>query len=185
MPLDNAGKDLLNYKGDRKLFIETGTANGDGVASALTAGFEQICTVELNPNLANHCMNRFSENDNVTIACGSSDEFLPQVLEGVDEPFVLWLDAHFSGGPFIGEKMDAYLPKELASLKGHESKLVDSVIMIDDMGYFLDDDNPVHSIEEDAKFREDIENTLMELKPNGVLEYYRPPGTNFVFLVSK
>ena len=29
------------------------------------------------------------------------------------------------------------LSKELASLKGHESKLVDSVIMIDDMGYFL------------------------------------------------
>jgi len=174
MPLDNNGNDLKKYKKNLSTFIETGTAHGDGVQSALTAGFETIYSVELSNTLFNSCMNRFSENDNINLYNGSSEEVLPMILENINKPFLLWLDAHTSGGPYIGEPMHNYLPREMRSMMNYKDKLKDSVIMIDDMGHYLEDKN----------FCSIIESLLYELKPDGVQEYYRPENTHFVILVS-
>jgi hypothetical protein len=174
MPLDNSGNDLRKYMGDQKVFIETGTYHGDGIASALTAGFEKIYSVELSSSLAERCRKRFENDDRVSVVCGSSDEYLPQLLGDIDEPFLLWLDAHVSNG-CIGKLMYDYLPVELESIMDYKDKFVDSVIMIDDMGYYIDD----------KEFCSRIENMVMDLKPNGTLEYYRPSGTPYVILVSK
>jgi hypothetical protein len=174
MPLDNNGNDLKKYKKNLATFIETGTADGDGIQSALTAGFEIIHSVELSDSLFENCMNRFSNNDNVNLYVGSSEEVLPMIIEKMDEPFLLWLDAHTSGGPYIGEPMHNYLPREMESIMQYKDKLEDSVIMIDDMGHYLEDKN----------FCALIEFLLQKLKPNGKQEYYRPENTNFVILVS-
>jgi hypothetical protein len=175
MPLDKSGNDLRKYMGDRTLFIETGTAVGDGVASALKAGFEEIHSVELSQSLAGQCQSRFNGNSKVHLTCGSSETWLPQLLETVDRSFVLWLDAHCSGGPHIGDAMHNYLPVELNSLMEYKEKLKDSVIMVDDMGHYL----------HDKQFCSKIENLLTELRPHGNLEYYRPEGTPYVILVSQ
>lgn len=175
MPLDNQGNDLKKYKGDISIFIETGTADGDGIQSALTAGFDKLYSVELSPSLYEKSKQRFSNQQNVNLVCGSSADELPNILRKVKKPFLLWLDAHTSGGPYIGEAMHDYLPKELSCLFEFKSKLKNSVIMIDDMGHYL----------HDKEFCSHIEELVTQIKPNGVMEYYTPEGTNFTILVSK
>lgn len=161
MPLNPDASELIARKGDRKIFIETGTADGDGVATALSAGFDEIYSIELNPVLFEKCKERFKDNKNVYLICGSSEEELPQILENINNPFVLWLDAHWSGGDYIGEMMDVYLPKELSSIKKYSEKFNDSAIMIDDMNHYMRDKN----------FCTEIEKLINNIKKTGSIEY--------------
>ena len=89
--------------------------NGDGIEAALNAGFSKIYSIELNESLVDCCRERFKGKP-VEIISGSSCEELPKILKSIEEPFFLWLDAHFSEGPFIGENMIVYLPKEMACI---------------------------------------------------------------------
>jgi hypothetical protein len=161
MPLNPNASELIERKGNRKIFIETGTAYGDGVQSALDAGFDEVYSVELNPNLFKKCKERFKNNSNVNLICGSSEEELPQILESISDPFVLWLDAHWSGGEYIGELMDVYLPKELNAIKKYSEKFNDSVIMVDDMNHYMGNKN----------FCEEVEKLINEIKKTGSIEY--------------
>jgi len=174
MPLDNLGNDLKKYKKDISIFIETGTADGNGLQSALNADFKKLYSIELSPSLYENCKNRFANNKNVSLICGSSSNELPKILKKIKNPFLLWLDAHTSGGQYIGELMHNYLPIELNSIIPYKSMFKNSVIMIDDMGYYL----------HDKEFCSLIENLVLKIKPNGILEYYNPEGTNFTILVS-
>lgn len=162
MPLDRNGNDLKKYKTEQKLFIETGSADGDGIQSALNAGFEKIISIELNPILHEKCKNRFKDNLNVELLCGSSEILLPKILENVDESFILWLDAHWSGGHYVGEMMHNYLPKEMASIISYKNKFINSAVLIDDMNFYKHDNN----------FCVTIENLLKQIKPNCKIEYY-------------
>ncbi len=161
MPLNPNSSELINRRGDRKIFIETGTADGDGIQFALGAGFETIYSIELNPVLFEKCKERFKNNSNVNLICGSSEIELPKILEKVDESFVLWLDAHWSGGEYIGELMDVYLPKELNAIKKYSEKFNDSAIMIDDMNHYMSNKN----------FCGEIEKLVNEIKKTGSIEY--------------
>lgn len=164
MPL-NPDENLLNeYVKNRKIkvFIETGTADGDGVQCALDAGFEKIYSIELNSSLFEKCKKRFENNENVNLICGSSEIELPKILENIDESFVLWLDAHFSGGDYIGELMDIYLPKEITSIIKFSKKFENSVVMIDDMNHFKNNNG----------FYNQIENLINQLKGTGEIRYY-------------
>jgi hypothetical protein len=161
MPLDINGNDLKKYKADHKIFIETGSAYGDGIQSALNAGFETIISIELNPLLYEKCKNRFKNNLNVQLFCGSSEIILPQILEKINEPFLLWLDAHWSGGEYIGEMMHNYLPKELTSIISFSHKFKDSLILIDDLNFYIDN----------KMFCDKIETLLKQIKPDGNINY--------------
>jgi hypothetical protein len=161
MPLNPNASELISRKGNKKIFIETGTANGDGVQCAIDAGFEKIYSIELNPVLFERCKIRFKDNKNITLICGSSEQKLPEVLEKIEEPFILWLDAHWSGGEYIGELMDVYLPKELNAIKKYFEKFNNSVLMIDDMNHYLSNKN----------FCDQIEKTVNEIKRTGTLSY--------------
>lgn len=163
MPLNPNGSELISRKKNRKIFIETGTADGDGVECALKSGFEQIYSIELNPILFENCKNRFKNYDNVHLVCGSSETELPNILELINEPFVLWLDAHWSGGNYIGELMDVYLPKELSAIKKYTKKFDNSVIMIDDMNHYMNN----------SEFCKNIENLVNEIKKNGEIQYFQ------------
>jgi hypothetical protein len=161
MPLNPNASELIGRKKDRKIFIETGTADGDGVECALKSGFETIYSIELNPVLFENCKNRFKDNENVNLICGSSEIELPKILEKIDEPFILWLDAHWSGGDYIGELMDVYLPKELNSIIEYSEKFYDSVLMIDDMNHYINN----------KEFCLNIEQLVNTIKKNGEIEY--------------
>jgi hypothetical protein len=161
MPLNPNASELIARRGDRKIFIETGTADGDGVECALNAGFDEIYSIELNPNLFEKCKERFKDKKNIHLICGSSEEELPQILESINDPFVLWLDAHWSGGDYIGELMNVYLPKEINAIKKYSEKFNDSVIMIDDMNHYMGDKN----------FCAEIEKLINDIKKTGSIEY--------------
>jgi hypothetical protein len=163
MPLNQNASELIERKKDKKIFIETGSADGDGIHCALKAGFEKIYSIELNPDLFENCKKRFYNYDNVHLICGSSEIELPKILDTINEPFILWLDAHWSGGNYIGEMMDVYLPKELNSIKQYSNKFDDSILMIDDMNHYL------HNIE----FCKNIENLVNSVKKTGSIKYYK------------
>lgn len=163
MPLNPDASELISRRGDRKIFIETGTADGDGIECALKAGFSEIYSIELNPDLFEKAKNKFSKYDNVHLICGSSDNELPKVLDSIDNSFVLWLDAHWSGGQYIGELMNVYLPKELNSILKYSNKFENSVIIIDDMNHYI----------EDTSFCLKIEELVNSIKVNGKLEYFK------------
>jgi len=81
-----------------KALVETGTAQGDGVAAALAAGFSTIHSVEIIPAVAERARQRFAGRAGVTIWEGDSATELPKILEALPEgPTLFWLDAHFPG----------------------------------------------------------------------------------------
>ena len=176
MAFDFDGNDVSKYKKDLSVFIETGTANGDGVQVALNLGFEKIYSIELSESLYSNCKSRFADKDNVHLICGSSEVELPKLLETIDEPFLLWLDAHTSGGPYIGEFMDLYLPKEISSIIKFSDKFKNSVIMIDDMNYFKDADIKLDSGKTTFEWCLEIESLVKKLKSNGKIEYHQSNG---------
>lgn len=177
MPLSSTGSDLLRYKKNLSVFIETGTADGDGIQSAINAGFEEIYSIELSEDLYNRAKERFADNPNVHLIRGSSEIELPKLLTTTKQPFLLWLDAHASGGQYIGELMYHYLPKELKSILDHSSLFKNCVIMIDDMNYYIDD----------TVFVNEVESLVTQLKPNGTIEYHKGHVVqhNTLILVSK
>ena len=149
-------------KSDIKIFIETGSFEGYGMQRALDAGFEEIYSCELMERHYNFCMNRFKDNNNVNLYLGSSEDFLPEIMNEIDERFVLWLDAHGGYAGVAGEPMKQYLPREMDCLVEYSDKFKDSIIMVDDINYFIDD----------KQFLELLESKLKKIKPNSTIEYY-------------
>jgi hypothetical protein len=140
-------QDLVKFKKDNQnIFIETGTGNGDGVSAALEAGFTKVYSIELNPMLSERASFAFKD-DPVEIVTGSSCEELPKLFKKIREPFFLWLDAHWSGGLHIGEKMGSYLPKELAAIAACNLDFEDHSILIDDMNHYKDEKDFITLIE--------------------------------------
>ena len=162
MPLNPNASELIERKKDKKIFIETGSADGEGIECAIKAGFEKIYSIELNPLLFENCKKRFYNHKNIHLICGSSEIELPKVLDTINDSFILWLDAHWSGGNYIGEMMDVYLPKELNAIKNYSQKFDDSVIMIDDMNHYLNNVN----------FCKNIEDLINTIKKTGSIKYH-------------
>lgn len=91
-----------------KSFVETGTAQGDGVAMALAAGFDPIYSVEVMPEVAQSARARFKGQRAVEIFEGDSRHCLPEILKELPrEPALFWLDAHFPGAHGHGQAYDA------------------------------------------------------------------------------
>ena len=169
-------KDLyLKFKKNHhNVFIETGTGTGGGVSAALTAGFDTVYSIELSPQLHEECKERFQGDSRVKLILGNSLDELPKLLEEISEPFFLFLDAHYSGGPFIGENMKSFLPKELNRIESFSGKFEDSVVVVDDMGHWLGKDD---------RFVALINELVTKLKPEGEHAHWTFPNGG-VMLVS-
>tara|TARA_R100000005_G_C4956577_1_gene174877 strand:- start:319 stop:957 length:639 start_codon:yes stop_codon:yes gene_type:complete len=168
-------KDLLRLKkSDQKIFIETGSANGDGIEAALQAGFAKIYSIELNEYFAERCRKRF-EGKPVEIIEGSSCDKLPSILKAVKDPFFLWLDAHYSTGPYIGEKMDVYLPKELAVIASLEINFENCSICMDDINHYIEDNDFIRLLKVLTRL----------IKQNAEPQFYQSVGAgDHIFLTS-
>lgn len=125
---------LAKYN-NNKVFIETGTYIGDGVRSALKAGFERIISIELDTKRYLAAKKQFKGYENVKIIRGDSGIILPQILKDINEPCTFWLDAHYCGEALeLGiEIADKWCPmsEELGAIKNHHIK--SHTIIIDDM----------------------------------------------------
>lgn len=124
------------YKNDANIFIETGAYIGDGIQGALTAGFDQIISIELAQCQYNFCINRFEGNEKVHLILGDTRKLLRDVLvknSKKHNKMFLWLDAHCSGGSTEGDSIDITLPQEMKIvfdfLKEYQ---IEASILIDD-----------------------------------------------------
>jgi hypothetical protein len=144
-----------------RVFVETGTYLGD-TASALRSDFDRIVTIELDPVLARWAAGRFHHDPHITVLRGDSGELLPDVLAGLREPALFWLDGHYSGpGTAYGDSPTPVL-RELSSIVAHP---VDGhVVLIDDARCFGHDTGypSLDEIEAVAKRRAAWNMTVLE-----------------------
>jgi hypothetical protein len=122
---------LAKYR--NPVFVETGTYKGDGVALAREVGFEEIHSIEIDPERYEQCRLRFKEAQGVFLYLGDSAKVFPQILARLTRRATIWLDAHAFGAGDTKEYSGTRWPlsEELRALA--ESALrKDHVLLIDD-----------------------------------------------------
>lgn len=120
------------------VFIETGTYHGEAVALALSLGFKEIHTVDIEPGYIKKLNETHSKNPNVHGYAGDSGSLLSTILKSVHESVTVWLDAH----PLITPLPIAQCPllQELHALATGLPKAFPHVILVDDMRVFSNED---------------------------------------------
>ncbi|MEM8901125.1 MAG: hypothetical protein AAGC85_23650 [Bacteroidota bacterium] len=128
-------KDLvekLKAFGDINVFVETGTFTG-GTSRWAASLFDQVYTIEINPELRAQAMDLSTDFDNINFLLGNSKEVLPENLPKFGDSVLFWLDGHYSGGITGGESDQCPVMEELQSLVGVKNPY----ILIDDARCFL------------------------------------------------
>ena len=132
-------------------FIETGTGNGDTAAWAADL-FDNVYTIEARLSKHNYAALKYGDIYNVDFLPGDSRVLLPLLLEGITEPCVFWLDAHFVGNRQIAYQLSDECPlrEELITIMAHSWKQrLQHLIFIDDAALFTGDftyPDPRHDI---------------------------------------
>ena len=126
---------LLKYL--NPIFVETGTARGDGVEKALNTRFNKIYSIELKEEFYERCTRRFEKHiqkGKVEILLGDSTIRLADILKKIDSRATFWLDAHYSGARSARGNEDVPLMRELDLISKHHIK--NHTILIDDVRCF-------------------------------------------------
>lgn len=113
------------------VFIESGSLYGDGIQSAIEAGFKEIYSIELAQPYYDHCVERFKNVSYVYIILGDSHLVLGELLSKIDRQITFWLDGHFCGGDSGFGKYESPLVQELEIIKTHPIKT--HTILVDDL----------------------------------------------------
>jgi hypothetical protein len=119
--------DLTNTK-KTSHYIETGTYLGNGIKNVLD-NYDNIHSIELSKKWYDYNLEQFKDNKNVKIYLGDSKKVLPKLLNTINEPITIFLDAHYSGGETEFGEEETPLLFELDILKNRE---YDDIIIIDD-----------------------------------------------------
>lgn len=115
-----------------RILIETGTYLGNMV-EAVKNDFDQIYSIELDPDLFQRAKKRFQKRNHLNILLGDSGRVLPELLRKINQPCLFWLDAHYSGGISAkGSKQTPLLEEMTAILAWHKGG---SLILIDDAAW--------------------------------------------------
>ncbi len=163
----NKKLDFSLFKKFSKIFIETGSGRLDGVFAAIEAGFSEIRTVEASRsyydlNVTTLFARGYHEVGSGTpkrrqfvknhvliyLYFGMSKDCLPMMLNDLEYPAVLWLDAHVSGPQSAGH--DDFTKKGGASEYAQHNVLLaelgivirnrkDHIILIDDQNGMTDE----------------------------------------------
>jgi hypothetical protein len=116
------------------IFVETGTFYGDTLAYVASLGVRCHST-ELSVELHEKARRRFKGQPAVSLYLGDSRCTLPLITEGLSEPALFWLDAHFSGGKTAGADAPPPVVDELSHVLGRPRGGRD-VVLIDDVRCF-------------------------------------------------
>ena len=109
-------------------FIETGTYLGEGIKRTLH-NYENIHSIELSKKWYEFNIEQFKTNNHVKIYLGDSKIILPKLLNIIEEPVTVYLDAHYSGGTTAFGDEETPLLFELDILKNRK---YNDIIIIDD-----------------------------------------------------
>jgi len=114
--------------------VETGTFHG-GSAAALREVFDRVWTIELCEQLHEEAR-AANARDGLEFLLGSSERVLPDLLAGIDEPALFWLDGHWSSGDTAGADRECPVLGELTAIRAWPHA-TESVVLIDDARFFL------------------------------------------------
>lgn len=106
---------LLLKSHQNRVFIETGSGEGDSIEAAIRAEFEQIISIEWNAGRFGYCEKRFKEEKRVKLIHGDAPVELFKAMHGIKEPCTIWLDA-------VEEGMPSTLLRELTVVREHPIK---------------------------------------------------------------
>lgn len=109
-------------------YIETGTYLGDGIKSVMD-DYSVVHSIELAEKWYDYNVEQFKGNTNVKMYLGDSKVMLKSILESINEPVTIYLDAHYSGGTTALGDEETPLLFELELLKQRQ---YDDIIIIDD-----------------------------------------------------
>jgi hypothetical protein len=109
--------------------IETGTYQGKGTLS-LAELFPHVHTIELSDKWFEFSSKKLAHLKNVICHHGDSAEVLEQIVPGLNEPAVFFLDAHFAGGDTAFGQDEVPLLRELKSVS---QRPYCDLIIIDDL----------------------------------------------------
>jgi hypothetical protein len=121
------GLDKKSYR----TYVETGSYRGAGIREVL-GEYDAIHSIELSKRWHDHCVAEFARHDHVRLHLGDSTELLATVLDDIDEPAVIFLDAHYSGGSTARGARDTPLLDELEILG---RRAYPDIVIIDDTGF--------------------------------------------------
>ncbi|MEN6576474.1 MAG: hypothetical protein ABFD90_09030 [Phycisphaerales bacterium] len=137
-PMPNYGKQqaVRSYakRFSPPVFIETGTYKGKMVY-ALIPYVTEIYSIELDPKHYGNARRRFAGYPNIHLFCGQSGEILPEILKGIREPCLFWLDAHWSGGSTAKGELETPIMQEIECILAHPLS-ARHVVLIDDARCF-------------------------------------------------
>ena len=129
-------QEILRDYGKRfhlKTLVETGTFLGL-MMEAQIPNFENLISIELDPDLFKAATKRFSRNPSVKIIQGDSGEMISKVVQQLKVPALFWLDGHYSGGFTAKGKSECPIYDELRSILASP---LPHVILIDDARCFV------------------------------------------------
>ena len=90
--------EYLDKYSDKKVFVESGTYEGDTVQTAIDFGFEEIHSIELLDKYYEMAKERFKNYPQVKIWKGDSPDILrEEIIPNLKHQATFWLDAHRSG----------------------------------------------------------------------------------------
>jgi hypothetical protein len=155
------------YKSNHNIFIETGTYKGGSIDLALNVGFEKIYSIDISTKFKTELHEKYNEeilNSKLELLYGESYLILDELLKKVDQPCLIWLDAHFDLHSDVCGKYICPILYELESIKN--SKFNNHTILIDDLRIFK------KQIEWGCGIHIDnIEKFLLEINPNYSFSY--------------
>jgi hypothetical protein len=130
-------------------FVETGTAHGDLTAYAASNHYDLVHTIEMQQEYYDFAKAKLSRFPYVFCHLGNSSEVLPKVvdelvsqghIEGVPNPVVYFLDAHYSGPGTAQGDVDTPIVEELNTIgKGPNVIIIDDARLFGGMAYHTDD----------------------------------------------
>lgn len=173
------------FKGNHNILVETGSYKGDGIVLAMQAGYKRILSMDIDGANIAHCQDRFelipddtnkrpAKNGHINVTCADSAIGLLKMMKYVNEPAMIWLDAH---SQLFDDEPPAVNPfpllMELEQLKKHPVKT--HTILIDDILILTHPDVTGWS-------KDVIENALLMINPAYKLTYLSNPVVNNILM---
>ncbi len=112
-----------------RVLVETGTYYAS-MLLAMRNRFDRLYSIELDDYLHSRATRLLSKHKHITLLKGDSGTRLPEVLAGLKEPALFWLDAHYSGPGTAKGTLETPIAKEMDQVLQHP--VPGHVILIDD-----------------------------------------------------
>jgi hypothetical protein len=123
-----------------RVFVETGTNKAETSAWAADH-FERVFTIEGFEPLYKQATERYRERKNISFVLGDSRTRLPEVLATINEPAVIWLDAHWCAEETFGSDGECPVIDEIEAVNQSGAN---HLILVDDARLFLAPPPPPH-----------------------------------------